>query len=429
MDKQTFPQLRNSIHADVAIIGGGLSGMTIALWLLQMGLNVTVAEARTCGGGTTSKCRGVVCYSNSAVFSSVKKHCGGSALDDYWSTTSNAVQSVLQLARHVQTIPMKHFLYADSAKEADTLSAEAEMRKNVLKKTEIVNRVNTPVGEKNTLRVTDAFYFKFADYFQTLMTQAMINSIRIFENTRVLGLEREAVYTEQGKISAPYTVIATGFPILQRIGTRFLTLEQFAVVSARFTGGEMNAVWNSVDGKVRFLETGGETEVLIACDVTQKNVKSVEQIGRQLSTKPLPIEEQGVECYTADHIPYIGVVSRKHPNTFIATGYGGNGIVGSMLAAQAISTKILGLNASAYELYSPQRRTLSVQAALKCGSRYIKNIRGGSGAPRCTHMGCKLVYNKQTRLWECPCHGSRYDHFGNVINAPAVRPADLKARK
>ena len=41
-------------------------------------------------------------------------------------------------------------------------------------------------------------------------------------------------------------------------------------------------------------------------------------------------------------------------------------------------------------------------------------------APRCPHMGCALKYNKQEHSWDCPCHGSRFDENGELINNPAT---------
>jgi|GEM_PF-914325 len=42
---------------------------------------------------------------------------------------------------------------------------------------------------------------------------------------------------------------------------------------------------------------------------------------------------------------------------------------------------------------------------------------------KCPHLGCKLEWNQNEMTWDCPCHGSRFDYKGNLINNPAMRNA------
>ena len=43
----------------------------------------------------------------------------------------------------------------------------------------------------------------------------------------------------------------------------------------------------------------------------------------------------------------------------------------------------------------------------------------------CTHLGCTFPWNPHENQFQCPCHGSRYDHDGRVVRGPAPLPLQL----
>ena len=155
----------------------------------------------------------------------------------------------------------------------------------------------------------------------------------------------------------------------------------------------------------------------------------------------------------------------KNPGTdrhiFIATGDSGNGITHGTVAGMLLTDLILGRKNPWSKLYDPSRVTLRatsdfVKENLNVAGQYTDwatagdvasydDIKPGSGAvirrgvkkiavyrddeggihersAVCTHLYCIVNWNSVERTWDCPCHGSRFDPYGQVVNGPAITP-------
>jgi Rieske Fe-S protein len=65
-------------------------------------------------------------------------------------------------------------------------------------------------------------------------------------------------------------------------------------------------------------------------------------------------------------------------------------------------------------------------AIVREGMKKIAVYRDARGALHqfsavCPHLGCIVQWNPTERTWDCPCHGSRFDKRGEVINGPSNR--------
>jgi len=88
------------------------------------------------------------------------------------------------------------------------------------------------------------------------------------------------------------------------------------------------------------------------------------------------------------------------------------------MAAAMILSELITKGRSDYAgLFSPSRSIVKPQLAINALESAANLLR--PTRPRCTHMGCALRWNKQERSWDCPCHGSRFDPDGKILDNPA----------
>lgn len=128
------------------------------------------------------------------------------------------------------------------------------------------------------------------------------------------------------------------------------------------------------------------------------------------------------DCMSLDSIPYIGQYSARTPDLYVATGFNKWGMTSSMVAAQILTDLIQGNDNPYAQVFSPSRCILHPQLGINAFEA-ICNLLTFS-AKRCPHMGCTLKWNPQEHSWDCPCHGSRFQEDGTLIDGPAS--GDLK---
>ncbi len=164
-----------------------------------------------------------------------------------------------------------------------------------------------------------------------------------------------------------------------------------------------------------------------------------------------------------DGIGFLGHNPLDRDNVYVITGDAGNGITHSTIGAMIVTDQIMKRENPWEELYNPSRISLLstpnyFSENLNVAAQYGKwltlspkpNIddlrinegtvfRDGMGmvavyknstgvaeymSAACPHLGGVVSWNNVEKSWDCPCHGSRFDCHGKVLEGPAVQ--DLK---
>lgn len=164
-----------------------------------------------------------------------------------------------------------------------------------------------------------------------------------------------------------------------------------------------------------------------------------------------------------DNVPYIGYINKREDNIYVATGFSKWGITNGTVAGIIIKDLIINNNSDYKDTFNPSRlgsyfskdfikenanvAINYVSGKLKIGSGdmpknngegKIVNIDGKRYGvykddngdfyivdTTCTHLGCELNFNSEEKTWNCPCHGSRFDYKGNILEGPALKPLKL----
>lgn len=94
-----------------------------------------------------------------------------------------------------------------------------------------------------------------------------------------------------------------------------------------------------------------------------------------------------------------------------------------MAAAMILTDMVTGKENQWQKIFSPSRSMLKPQLLVN-GFEATVNLLTPS-LRRCPHMGCSLKWNSSEHTWDCPCHGSRFEENGTLIDNPAKKDANV----
>ncbi|MEA2126859.1 MAG: hypothetical protein QOI80_3641 [Solirubrobacteraceae bacterium] len=473
-------------QAEVAVLGGGIAGITTALLLARAGVDVAVVEAQTVGSGVTG--------ASTAKVSSAHGHCYGPLTSRISAETARAYGEANERALHW----MADLVAAESidcdwrAKDAWTYTTDPDKASDIEQEAEasiasglpatLEADVPLPFDTVAGVRVTGQAECHGRKYVLGLADLAVKAGARIYEQTRVTGVSTGSpgkVETERGILQAERVVVATHYPILDR-GLYFarLSAERSYCVGARVTGTVPQGMFFAIDSPSRSLRTtpledGGE--LLIVGGEGHDTGKDPDTGYRyralyDWAREHFEIEHHSLYRWSAqdntapDGLPYAGPFVPRSGRLFVIAGMRKWGFTNATAAAHDVAARLTGTEPPSGELFNPSRLHVrasvgalakeNLSVAVRYGGDRVANLSGPnraddlpagegaiifSGARRvaayrdgdgvlhtvsstCTHLGCEVRFNPAERSWDCPCHGSRFGVDGEVLEGPAVKP-------
>lgn len=413
-----FEPLEGDVKTDVLIIGGGITGILCARFLQEMGVDYILAEGRTILSGVTQNTTAKITSQHGLMYAGLLRSAGEQKAKMYLRANQEAVEKYFELCREVDCDFEEKTSFVYSLDNRKKLEEEAEALHRIGLDAVFMEKTELPFSTAGALG------FRHQAQFHPLkFLSRTAGNLKIYEHTFVTELAKHTAVTEKGRITFQKVIFATHFPIDNKHGMYFMKMYQHrSYVIALSNAADVDGMYvDEAKGGMSFrnykdyllLGGGGHR--------TGKkggNWKELREFARKYY--PDAVEEffwAAQDCMTLDGLPYIGKYSKNMPECFVATGFNKWGITSSMVAAGILTDMVTEKESPYEEVFSPSRSMLKPQLFFN-GWEAVTNLLTLS-KKRCPHLGCALKWNEAEHSWDCPCHGSRFDENGRLLNNPA----------
>lgn len=476
----SYPQLKQNVTSDVCIVGAGITGLTTAYLLQKKGKEVIVVDSGSIGSGETGR---TTAHITNVVDDRYSEIINMHGLDNAQLVADSETEAINMIEKIVTKENIDCDFkrvngYLLFSKDDNTLEEEMEA---CLKAGVECEHTGTPLEQfkdYQTLRFPRQAQFNAMKYISALSDIITSRGGRIFADTFINDIvDGEVVKIKSANgsvISAGDAVIATNSPVSDyySIHPKQPAYRTYAMAFSIPPGVYEEALyWDDEepyhyvrtydDKKNLFLITGGEDHRTGQEHDPEQRFRSLEEWTREHfpAATDLIYKWSGQVLEPVDGLSYIGKDPENPGHIYIATGDSGMGITHGTYAGMILSDLITGRENKWAELYDPKRITLKsapefLGEGINFISQYVDLVTSGEvksedeipvncGAilkdgiekyaiyrdennelhrfsALCTHLKCVLQWNNVEKSWDCPCHGSRFDATGNVLNGPAI---------
>jgi len=419
----SFPTLKEEKSTDVLIIGGGLSGLLCAYLLQKAGIHYILVEGNTIASGITKNTTAKITSQHGLIYANLLKALGKEKAQMYLQSNENALHVYEEMAKEIPCDFEK--------KSAYTYSRVS--KKQIEEEIQAVNTLGFPAtfSETPTLPfpTEGAICFPAQAQFHPLkFITEIAKGLNIYEHTFIRDISPHTASSDTTKIRAEKIIVTTHFPFINTHGSYFLKLYQHrSYVAAYEQAPNVDGMY--VDENDKGMSFRNHNGLLLIGGGGHRTGKSgtawseIEAVCKKNYPKAkLKYMWATQDCMSLDHIPYIGKYSANTPNLYVATGFNKWGFTSSMVAARMLCDMVQDKRNEYEELFSPQRSVLKPQFFVN-GLEAAVNLFTPT-TKRCPHLGCALKWNRAEHTWDCPCHGSRFEMHGRLIDNPATGDAE-----
>lgn len=483
------PVLGEDITVDVAVVGAGIAGLSVAAEIARTDRSVALLEAGGIAAGVTGGTTAKVSVLHGTIYHHLAEKLGEEAAEAYATSQTLAMEHVADTVKRLgidcDLERQPAYVYSESESEVDMLRREGDAARRAGLAATFTHDTGLPFPVSGAVRVEDQLVFHPRKYLRAIAEEFVEQGGLIFENTRVTDLHEGTpcvLTTEAGhRVTAREVVVTTHYPVFDRsmLFTRLTPKREFAIAGVVEEPADPRAMYVSTGQDTRSLRgapyDGGRLLIATGAPFTPGDAKAPQRLAELKAwlTDRFPVDEvrftwAAQDNFSGDKVPFIGPLHPGAKHAWVATGFGGWGMTNGVLAGLMLRDMLDVGPAPWSRIYDTRRvhPALEAKTVVTSGARSMAGLAGNAGArvkaklkkvlsteelgpgeagivsdgraewatyvdeegaahavsPTCTHLGCLVSFNGVEKAWECPCHGSRFDLDGAVLQGPATRP-------
>ncbi|MBO9658635.1 MAG: FAD-dependent oxidoreductase [Chitinophagaceae bacterium] len=467
---------------DVIIVGGGITGISTAHQLQKAGKNCLVLEANTLCFGTTG---GTTAHLNTLLdtpYTTIRKNFNADSAKLIAKATASAIQLIKENIRDYQIDcnfeEVSAYLFSQNQEEDKELEEIAGASIDAGLELRFPRSIPIPIPFNAAFEALGQAKFNPVQYVYGIAKAFERIGGHIKQECRVTGVEEKEmieVQTSSGTFTCTDLVYATHIPPgINLVHLRCIPYRSYAMAvkleDQNYPEGlayDMKDPYfyyrtQIVNGEPYLVAGGRDHKTGEDINTEMRFTELEAHLRKYFAVKEVTYKWSSQYFESTDGLPYIGHLPGHPEHIYVATGFGGNGMVYSQVAAMVLRALLTGEETDTSKLLDPNR--LKPVAGFKSFIGHNAHVAGelisrlfsgekigelvelapGEGRvisfegekiavfkkedgelhainPVCTHLKCEVKWNGAERSWDCPCHGARYDTNGKVLTGPADR--------
>ncbi len=471
---------------DVLIVGGGITGLSTALELQKAGKQCLLIEACTIGFGTTG---GTTAHLNTFLDTSydvLENKFGEKSAQLVFQAASKAIELIKKNVDEYNIdcgFSYKDgYLYSQNAKQSEDLDKIIECSRKAGMDINYTNDIPLPIPFEKAVKFSGQAQFHASKYLYGIAEAYEDAGGHIVQNCKLESFESNGLAeakTNLGVIRARKMIFATHIPPgINLLHFRCAPYRSYALAVKLADNKYPDALVYDMHDPYHYFRTQdvNGSKYLIAGGEDHKTghnentdfcfTKLDSYLSKYYDIEEVSFKWSSEYFEPSDGLPYIGHLPGFTDNVFVATGFSGNGMTYSHVAAKLLADLLVTGKSDYKDLFCPSRikpvagftnfikenadvvkefigkrlskeKIESLVEIAKGEGRVVKyegesialyrDERGCLHAvnPVCTHAKCIVQWNTSEKSWDCPCHGARYTADGKVITGPASRDLEI----